>query len=159
MKLKCIATDGIPSGRLTVGKIYDGEPVVGGYDLHDDRGVREYYLRRRFEILDNPLFEVKCVDNDGVSSVLTVGSIYQVVSHDNQFYYLIGARSGLSHGGFTKTRFEPVLLKAVPTLSSIVASALSTDEEEARLRRILTSVGHSNSCSSCGAPLPCKWHP
>lgn len=162
MKLRCLSNTALPPGRLTIGRIYDGQRDPGGYNLTDDRGIMDYYLSSRFEQVSDEgvlatLFNVKCMDNDGVNTVLTVGCTYQVVREDANFYYLNGKRSGLHHGGFMRVRFE-VVRDIPPTLSSI-KPATTPDQEEARLRRILTSVGHSNSCSSCGAPLPCKWHP
>jgi hypothetical protein len=71
------------------------------------------------------------------------------IDGDQLFYWIEGkAKDGRKiRSWFSEDHFG--LFQTVST---------SLDDEESRLRAILTSRTHSHDCRKCGAPLPCDYH-
>lgn len=105
MKLKCIDNDGVAS-CLTVGKEYEViEESLDCYKVADDQGYKRTYFKRRFEVVKEPM-KVRCIENSGVESSLTVGKEYELLGECPAYYKITDDCNGKQ--GYLRKRFEKI---------------------------------------------------
>lgn len=139
------------AGHLKHGDVYE----VASDDGYEYQlvGVPGKWMHSRFQVVKSTGMKVKCIDNLGARTVLTVGKVYEVHGDEGDEYQLVGVRGSWMH-----SRFQVVEEAASPTVDIKVGDTTpKVDEVEERCWRLLRPTVAADECCAGACKKAVCW--
>lgn len=128
IRVKCIDSNG--GINLTVNRIYETEGDISTlyWYIYDDKGLVSGKTKIRFQIVSDPLPQVKCnTDRDIIKGYLTFNKMYDVF-FENTTHYIVKDDAGM-YFAWGKGFFDKVIIQQSNKQTFLAAKSIDPEED------------------------------